>query len=296
MCAACGASQRALAAALRAFAPQQAIRPLSTGAVGSFADLLQRAVTPAVCAHLQREVRCLCRHAAALTMHRHKGRAGSPGTYAQGFAVVDGVLPPPLVAELGDELRTLHRAGALHLNATHLVTAAAGPGPSDGAGSPPAAPSAAKRTQLLHKSHIWEAELSLDAAVRQAAPAFAAVDADTTLMTLLNLFLPGLRLGSQATKLQLNEGAWRGTARSWVVACSCSRLLGRGMHVCHAVHARGQALALLPEAPSTVARLPSANALGPLTLWPGAGKAACPPPPPLLCRRVWRLLPAAHRL
>jgi hypothetical protein len=51
-----------------------------------------------------------------------------------------------------------------------------------------------------------EAELTLEAAVREAAPLVAQLDADRRLATMLNLFLPKLRLESHAIKMQHNEG------------------------------------------------------------------------------------------
>ena len=54
-----------------------------------------------------------------------------------------------------------------------------------------------------------EAELTLEAAVREAAPLVAQLDADRRLATMLNLFLPQLRLESAAIKMQHNEGALR---------------------------------------------------------------------------------------
>lgn len=76
----------------------------------------------------------------------------------QGFAVIDGVLPPPLTAALRAELDTLRATpGLTRPNSTHLVVA--------GSGSP----------QLLEKAHIVEAEISRDDAARAAAPLFAQV-------------------------------------------------------------------------------------------------------------------------
>jgi hypothetical protein len=51
-----------------------------------------------------------------------------------------------------------------------------------------------------------EAELTLEDTVRKAAPLVAQLDADRRLATMLNLFLPQLRLESHAIKMQRNEG------------------------------------------------------------------------------------------
>lgn len=109
--------------------------------------------------------------------------------------MVDGVLASEAVAALSAELRGLHGVGAMTLNCTHLV--------KDNA------------TQLLQKGHIYEAELSLDPRVRQAAPLFGQLDDDRSLATMLSLLLPQLRLDSQAIKLQLNAGACWGQGGTW---------------------------------------------------------------------------------
>ncbi|KAF8068329.1 EGLN3 [Scenedesmus sp. PABB004] len=106
---------------------------------------------------------------------------------ARGHTVVDGVLGAPAAAALEAELRGLHARGLMHANHTHLVDARGG-------------------TSLLAKAAIMEAELSLDAAVRRAAPLLAQLDGDRTLATMLSLLLPALRLESHAIKLQHNEG------------------------------------------------------------------------------------------
>ena len=74
----------------------------------------------------------------------------------------------------------------MHLNHTHLVSKGS--------------------TKLLPKSQIWEAELTLDPAIQQAAPLIAQLNADRSLATMLSLGLPQLRLESQAIKMQHNEG------------------------------------------------------------------------------------------
>uniref|UniRef100_A0A383WJL7 Fe2OG dioxygenase domain-containing protein n=1 Tax=Tetradesmus obliquus TaxID=3088 RepID=A0A383WJL7_TETOB len=105
---------------------------------------------------------------------------------AKGYAVVDGVFGPISAHRLELELMHVHQAGLMHLNHTHLV--------------------AKGETQLLAKSQVMEAELTLEAAVREAAPLVAQLDADRRLATMLNLFLPQLRLDSAAIKMQHNEG------------------------------------------------------------------------------------------
>eukprot|EP00877_Chromochloris_zofingiensis_P012138 jgi/Chrzof1/7178/Cz02g13280.t1 len=104
----------------------------------------------------------------------------------QGYVVVDNVFGSELTRQLQQELLQLHSSGRMHLNCTHLVRG--------------------NTTQLLEKSSIYEAELTLDAAVQQAAPLFAKLQQDGTLQTMLNLFLPQLSLDSHAIKLQYNAG------------------------------------------------------------------------------------------
>lgn len=111
---------------------------------------------------------------------------------------------PTLSHQLLLELQRLHARGLMHLNSTHLV-----------------APSG--RTQLLQKAHIWEAELTLDASVRAEAPLLAQLDEQAaSLATMVNLFVPQLRLESHAIKLQHNEGAWcHAAACAWLPAHAC---------------------------------------------------------------------------
>lgn len=53
---------------------------------------------------------------------------------------------------------------------------------------------------------VMEAELTFDPQVRAAAPLVSQLDADSRLRTMLNLFMPQLRLESHAIKMQHNEG------------------------------------------------------------------------------------------
>ncbi|KAK9805616.1 hypothetical protein WJX72_007982 [[Myrmecia] bisecta] len=73
----------------------------------------------------------------------------------------------------------------MHPNSTHLVREGS--------------------TQLLEKAGIYEAEM-MQQDMQQAAPLCAALQHDTTLRTMLSLFMPQLRLDSQAIKLQVNQG------------------------------------------------------------------------------------------
>eukprot|EP00879_Flechtneria_rotunda_P028831 GHRR01031061.1.p1 GENE.GHRR01031061.1~~GHRR01031061.1.p1 ORF type:complete len:400 (+),score=113.92 GHRR01031061.1:185-1384(+) len=106
---------------------------------------------------------------------------------ARGYAVVDGVFGTSITNELRNELLHLQTSRLMHLNHTHLVHKG--------------------QTQLLAKSGVMEAELTYDAEVGAAAPLFAQLDADRSLVTMLSLFLPQLRLESHAVKLQYNAGA-----------------------------------------------------------------------------------------
>jgi hypothetical protein len=101
------------------------------------------------------------------------------------------------VQQLKQELLAVHSRGLMHLNHTHLVSMGAA-------------------TQLLPKAHIWEAELTLDQAVQDAAPLIAQLNGDATLATMLSLHMPQLRLESQAIKLQYNEGG--------ASCCCCGRV------------------------------------------------------------------------
>lgn len=100
--------------------------------------------------------------------------------------MVDSVFGPALTQQLQQELKHVYQSGHMHLNHTHLVNKG--------------------QTHLLAKSQIQEAELTYDPAVQQAAPLMAQLNTDTTLRTMLSLFMPQLRLEEQAIKLQYNEG------------------------------------------------------------------------------------------
>ncbi|GIL47056.1 hypothetical protein Vafri_3886 [Volvox africanus] len=104
-----------------------------------------------------------------------------------GYAVVDGVFGRDMARQLRSEVLHLYEQGLMHKNCTHLV--------KDNA------------TSLVEKSHIHEAELTLDSGIQAAAPLCAALNSDRTLATLLSLFLPQLTLDSQAIKLQYNAGS-----------------------------------------------------------------------------------------
>lgn len=88
--------------------------------------------------------------------------------------------------QLKQELLQVYSRGLMHLNHTHLVSKG--------------------NTTLLPKAQIWEAELTLDASIQQAAPLIAQLNTDRTLSTMLNLHIPQLRLEMQAIKMQHNEG------------------------------------------------------------------------------------------
>ncbi|KAL6750513.1 prolyl 4-hydroxylase [Haematococcus lacustris] len=104
----------------------------------------------------------------------------------KGFAVIDDVLPPSSTSKLREEIVALAQGGVMHTNSTHLVRGT--------------------ETQLLEKSHILEAELSMDTGIQALAPLCHQVSQDTSLATMLSLFMPMLSLDQQATKLQYNRG------------------------------------------------------------------------------------------
>jgi hypothetical protein len=97
------------------------------------------------------------------------------------------------------EILSLHKAGGTHKNSTHLV------GP-------------VKQRQLLEKTAIHEAEVTLDLNTAAACPALAQWDADSTMRTLLSILWPAqaMMLASQATKLQYNEGM----ASNRIISCA----------------------------------------------------------------------------
>ncbi|KXZ55880.1 hypothetical protein GPECTOR_2g1431 [Gonium pectorale] len=96
---------------------------------------------------------------------------------AQGYAVVDGVFGADTAARLRSEVVALYDQGLMHKNCTHLVR--------DNA------------TTLVEKSHIHEAELTLDSGVQSAAPLCSSLNEDRSLATLISLFIPQLTLDSQ---------------------------------------------------------------------------------------------------
>ncbi|RMZ56223.1 hypothetical protein APUTEX25_002413, partial [Auxenochlorella protothecoides] len=102
----------------------------------------------------------------------------------KGWAVADGVFGSDVTSALRTELASL--APSMQHNSTVLVHPASG-------------------TSLLPKLAINEAELR-DPATCAAAPLCSALQEDATLRVMLSLFLPGLRLESQAIKAQHNTG------------------------------------------------------------------------------------------
>jgi hypothetical protein len=106
---------------------------------------------------------------------------------SNGWAVIDGVFGAEAATALRSEIEALRSMGRMHSNSTHLVS-------NDGT-----------RT-LVPKPGIVEAELSLRE-IQALVPLCAAIQADTTLQTLLGVHLPQLRLESQAIKLQWNSGS-----------------------------------------------------------------------------------------
>ncbi|KAL3160469.1 hypothetical protein ABBQ32_010786 [Trebouxia sp. C0010 RCD-2024] len=103
----------------------------------------------------------------------------------QGYAVVDNLFGPVWSSKLKQELEWLKEQGKMRLNSTHLVKQGG--------------------TELLEKQHVYEAELQ-DAEVQQVAPLCQRLNEDSTMRTMLSLFMPHLRLDSQAIKLQCNAG------------------------------------------------------------------------------------------
>ncbi|KAF5842296.1 2OG-Fe(II) oxygenase superfamily-domain-containing protein [Dunaliella salina] len=77
----------------------------------------------------------------------------------------------------------------MHKNSTHLVKG--------------------DQSHKLEKSHVHEAELSIGVGATETqmkAPLCANLGQDTSLATMLSLFMPDVKLDSQAIKLQYNEG------------------------------------------------------------------------------------------
>ncbi|BDA50077.1 probable Egl nine homolog 3 [Coccomyxa sp. Obi] len=103
----------------------------------------------------------------------------------KGYVVIESALDSDTCATLREEIRALHRSRDLTLNSTHLIKAG-------------------ERT-LVQKEGIYEAEVA-DQAIQRAAPAILAFQEDRTLLTMLSVFLPEIRLQSQLIKLQYNAG------------------------------------------------------------------------------------------
>ncbi|GFR46885.1 hypothetical protein Agub_g8526 [Astrephomene gubernaculifera] len=103
-----------------------------------------------------------------------------------GYAVVDGIFGKDVARQLRAEVVELYERGLMRKNCTHLV--------KDNA------------TSLVEKSHVHEAELTLDANIQSAAPLCSSLNSDRTMATLLSLFMPQVTLDSQAIKLQYNAG------------------------------------------------------------------------------------------
>ncbi|DBA97947.1 TPA: hypothetical protein ACH3X3_012789 [Trebouxia sp. C0006] len=102
-----------------------------------------------------------------------------------GYAVIDNVFGSDWSQKLKEELVGLKQQGKMHLNSTHLIKH--------------------EGTELLEKQHVYEAELR-DTAVQKLAPLCQLLNQDATMRTMLSLFIPQLRLDSQAIKLQCNAG------------------------------------------------------------------------------------------
>lgn len=148
-----------------------------------------------------------------------------------GYVVIDNALDDATCLTFRQEICSLKESGKLHLNSTHLVRAG--------------------KRSLVNKQGIHEAEVAdqvphhrpfvqslhskiaynvlrlvllqdplgqkrhvfcVVQAVQRAAPAIAAFQKDRTMLTMLSIFLPKLRLHSQLVKLQFNDGErhdWR---------------------------------------------------------------------------------------
>ncbi|KAL0029367.1 hypothetical protein WJX77_002479 [Trebouxia sp. C0004] len=102
-----------------------------------------------------------------------------------GYTVIDNVFGSDWSQKLKEELVWLRQQGKMHLNSTHLIKH--------------------EGTELLEKQHVYEAELR-DMAVQELAPLCQLLNQDATMRTMLSLFIPQLRLDSQAIKLQCNAG------------------------------------------------------------------------------------------
>lgn len=57
------------------------------------------------------------------------------------------------------------------------------------------------KTERLEKSHVWEAELTLSSDTQAAAPLCAALHRDSTLRTMVSLFMPSFTLDMQVCQM-----------------------------------------------------------------------------------------------
>jgi len=100
----------------------------------------------------------------------------------RGFAVVEDAVSMEHCRIMRDEIEALHAGGLLVGNATHFVDKE-------------------DKTQLLHKPHIYEGEL-INEAVATGAPALTSLYRDPTLLVLLSLIFPRLKLTRQSLKVR----------------------------------------------------------------------------------------------
>eukprot|EP00201_Polytomella_parva_P005581 CAMPEP_0175077584 /NCGR_PEP_ID=MMETSP0052_2-20121109/23490_1 /TAXON_ID=51329 ORGANISM="Polytomella parva, Strain SAG 63-3" /NCGR_SAMPLE_ID=MMETSP0052_2 /ASSEMBLY_ACC=CAM_ASM_000194 /LENGTH=306 /DNA_ID=CAMNT_0016347103 /DNA_START=50 /DNA_END=967 /DNA_ORIENTATION=- len=139
--------------------------------------------------------------------------------YTKGYAVIDGIFPAHFADAARAEVVALYDNDRMHKNCTHFVAPASSSASSTSIVTPtptpkPSTPSLIRSvpstsTLLLEKTHIHEAELSLDASIRRLAPLCASVATDHTLLSVINKLLPSsanTHLDSQAIKLQYNAG------------------------------------------------------------------------------------------
>lgn len=104
-----------------------------------------------------------------------------------GFAIVDGALGLGVVRQLREEIEGLYEMGHMHLNSTHMVL------PEHG------------KKQLIQKKGIFEAEL-FEERIQELCPLNSSLLSDRTLRTMISLYVPSIRLDSQAIKLQHSTG------------------------------------------------------------------------------------------
>jgi Rps23 Pro-64 3,4-dihydroxylase Tpa1-like proline 4-hydroxylase len=102
----------------------------------------------------------------------------------KGYAVIDSALGRSTTSSLRREIQALRSCS--HPNSTHFVKGS--------------------HHSLLAKHSIIEAEL-LEPQTQQLAPLAASLQHDPTLRIMLSLFLPSLKLDSQAIKFQINSGS-----------------------------------------------------------------------------------------